>query len=728
MKRPVKEGTMRLTALLCVQASVFALASLRLPAQAGEDRVEVNISHPVECVITGELEARVYIYNRTDAEQTYKGEVADEKGNLILSGAWDLVVEEVKDDQVVSAKPLRPGRRPAGTQHTLKPRGHNHWKWNMPLKKLVDHPGNYRFRVSQGPYSNTGRLFRVVERPGAPDWISLTYTPEERSYFIGQPIAVHFELKNNGTDEFHFEEGGDYRGANRHLRWAFAAENEKGEKAVDPRPNQPCFGGMGQSDPHVKPGGAYKKNLPLLAYLRFPGPGRYRVRAYQAMGFGEPVKGLKTAGYWGAYAYGNSFEIQLRLPTEEEARGLLRSLLGQEKHERGRRFSSLYHPCYLEPLGELLAAETDTERIQALMAGVGSIVTVQSTRRLIALAQDKRGAVRVATLRHLSWRLPDPRDTGKAKHDSPFRFYSPAGRIQDVKASWDEALRPRLLAILKKGLHSVALDEVATCAYCLGALGETESASLLAEAGDRVAPRAPVPEPNARCVNQIASAASLLAQLGAKPCRADQRSTPGRLALWANMVRAKQEYRTGQWEDIILHMMNLDCPVTRMAAIRWLPEDFSKRRRIPWKKLFGERDRQIWWHALQIARQTFPPELKAIAQEVLKETSDQRKRREFGNLLKEIDTRDSQAPLSRRWLPRGEWSPWGGTSAAWRATDEARRRGVAGPRPSASRSLPLALLRKQSATQSRQGQGSARRARFSFSSRVPTKIGVALHA
>ena len=31
-------------------------------------------------------------------------------------------------------------------------------------------------------------------------------------------------------------------------------DRDKGQQAVDPRPSQPCFGGLGMSDPHVEPG------------------------------------------------------------------------------------------------------------------------------------------------------------------------------------------------------------------------------------------------------------------------------------------------------------------------------------------------------------------------------------------------------------------------------------------------------------------------------------------
>jgi hypothetical protein len=218
-------------------------------------------------------------------------------------------------------------------------------------------------------------------------------------------------------------------------------------------------------------------------------------------------------------------------------------------------------------------------------------------------------------------------------------LYSEVARRQDVEASWDDSLREPLRKVLLEGLEASSLDEVSVCAYALGALGDTGSIDRLAATADRLAPTLPVADSHAACVNQIASAASVLAQLGAAPCPADKKSSPGRLAVWANMARTKASYRTGDWEELMLHMMFLDCSITRMAAIRWLPRDFTLRHRIPWKKLFLEKNDQIWWHAIQVARRAFPSDLRSIAEEVLAGSTDAHKQREFRSLIKEIDER-----------------------------------------------------------------------------------------
>jgi len=632
----------RRSGTVALAAAVWA-ASI---AWAGEERsaIDVYVNHPLACLLDGDIAVRISVYNRTDARQTFRGEPLDAEGKLALAGDWDILLEQVEKGQVVATRPLRPAKRSQGKPIELKPRGSKDWTWKTRMSRHVERPGLYRFRLALGGYRREGRLFRVQATRERPDWVATTYTPDKKSYVIGEAIKVHFVLKNNGTDELHFEEGGDYRGASRHLRWWFTAESADGHKAVDPKPDQTCFGGMGMSDPRLKPGETYEKDLPLLAYLKFPAPGTYTVKGYQSLGLDVPPEQPAKVPWQGGY--GGSFDIALPLPTRDEARGLLRSLLELEPYERGRRFANLHHPCYLEPLGELLNEKLDAGSSEALVTGIGSIVTVESTRRLIALAQDPRKEVRTAALRAVSWRLPDPRDTGKARPDGPFRFYSTKARRRDVKAAWDEALRPALRAALEKGLKSEALDEVSACAYCFGALGDTDAVPLLAEAADRVAPTPALPKERQQCAAQIASAACVLAQLGARPCKATKESTPGRLAVWANMIRTKKEYRTGNWEELILHMLKLDSRVARMAAIRWLPRDFTRRDQIPWKALFLEENRQTWWHAIQIARETFPPGLEAATREALKQITDQGKRDDLEAMLKEMQKRrakDGQA-------------------------------------------------------------------------------------
>ncbi len=243
--------------------------------------------------------------------------------------------------------------------------------------------------------------------------------------------------------------------------------------------------------------------------------------------------------------------------------------------------------------------------------------------------------MRVAALRSLSWRLPDPRDDGRATSGSPFRFYSTEARRRDVAAAWAESLRPALRAALTAALASDA-GEAALGAYSLGALGEIKSVHLLFAAADRLSGEAPIDERRRAAVYQVAAAAYVLAQLGAAPPAVDARSTPGRLAVWANMVRARPERRPADWQEVLLLMLRLEEPVTRMAAVRALPEDFSRAAEIPWRELLLEADFQIWWHALRAAERLGAPRLDAIARQILERTQDEVKRNDLRELLRRL--------------------------------------------------------------------------------------------
>ena len=625
---------------------VLALAAAALqpacpaPAAAGGAEVDVYVRQPLACHPADEITVRISMYNRTDANQTFRGEPTDANGRLVLGGDWDLVVEEIKHRKVVGTTSLRPERRPAGEAWQLKARGYRDWRAKLPARRLLDRAGIVRFRVSCGGHTATGRPLRIAEDLAAPEWVKLTYTPDKRQYALGEPIEVHFVMKNDGAEDFHFEEGGDYRGATRHLRYAFTAESADGKKAADPRPRQACFGGMGMSDPCLAPGKTYEKSLPLLAYLAFPAPGRYIVRCYQALGFGTPDKPAEPYDHF-RRVYGGRFEIELRTPDAAEIKRVLDSLLAEgDEHQRRYKLSLLHQPCYLGPLCERLAAEADASCIEALACGIGAVQTVESTRRLIGFAGDKRPAVRLAALGRLKQRMPGPKDRTKAKLPGCQWIGS---LCSDANASWSETLRAPLREALQASVKAASVEEAAAAADCTGLLCETDMAGLLAEAADRAAPRLPVSKAARSAVHRIGIAAQRLAQLGARPCKADKASSPGRLAVWAHMVRPERADRPAEWQDLLVHMLNLPSPVTRLAAIVNPPAAFDRFDDVPWKELLLSGDFSIRFHAIQVARRKFRPGLRAIAAEGLQKTDDKRARHDFQELIKEIDARARKA-------------------------------------------------------------------------------------
>jgi hypothetical protein len=370
----------------------------------------------------------------------------------------------------------------------------------------------------------------------------------------------------------------------------------------------------------------------------------YTVTGYQDLDFGTPVKEGSDASY--KRSLGGSFEIELLAPSPEQALSYLESKL-KEKSSDQNIWADISAPVYLQPLRTLLEHDEDPEHQKCLVGAMGAIMTVDSTRALMELAKDRREKVRVLSLQLLSWRLPDPHDTGDAT-SGPFRLYSQNERKADVKAAWDVALKPALSEIFLQSLKATLPDEVSAAAFGLSALGAVDKIPELASAAERMAPALPVSKENEACVNQIADAASVLAQIGAQPCEADQKSPPGRLAVWANMVRTKKEYRKEGWEALIVYMLKQDSDMLKMAAIRWLPADFSKRNDVDWKTLFQSMDNQIHFHSIQVAREKFPPDFRAIVERCLAElphTPDNRwqsHERDFNQLLEEIDQKQKK--------------------------------------------------------------------------------------
>ncbi len=619
---------------------VVLLAPLMcLPIQAASEDPgppsEIGIYQPFQITSNGTMDVHIYVYNRTDLAQAYQGDVADENGNLILTGNWDMILEEIKGGKVISSRSMRMGKQHKGAHHLLEPQSHYNWEWKASVADLTDHPGNYRFQVKYGELTKRGQLFRIVRSLKTPEYIEVRYVTDKENYFIGEPITVSFIVTNNGQDDFLFETGGDYRGATRHLRFYFTATNELGQKAIDPKPNQSCFGGLGGRI-DLKPGEEHKIELPLLAYLSFPVPGTYMVKGYQALGFGEPANVLGKEDKYGLgwqHSYGGSFKVVIRNPSKAEILNLIKSQLSiPDRYERSQGMSLLHDTMYLKPLLKVLDEESDEEQIEALLAGIGSILTVESTQHLIKLATDHRVPVRVYALQNLFRRMPPKQIQGQSAQDK-----IPDWKRHEIETAWDESLRSLLPDILRKGLESESLDEISVTANCVALLGDPEMMPLLAKAADRIAPQVPVSEKISRIVNQLAGAVYTLHDYGHQPIEADENSSPGRLAVWANSVLRRKEYHTERWGNLLLHMMNMDCALTQYNAIRWLPEDFNKREQVPWKKLLSAKEHQVWWYALQAARSNFPPDLETIATEILKKTNDQSKQQDLRDLLKELN-------------------------------------------------------------------------------------------
>ena len=583
------------------------------------------------------LTVTVYLSHRGDQPQTYFGRVADDEGRLVLSGAWALFVDEERLGRVIASRRLAgPEVTDDAEPRTLEVGGRHEWKIQLPVAELADHAGNYRLRVRLGTAEKSGQLLRVAESRATPEWIALEYAPEKRNYRIGEPINVHFTLRNDGEDDFPYEHGGDYRGANRHLRFAFTAESRSGDRAVDPRPSQACLGGMGSADARLEPGATYETDLPLLAYLTFPGPGIYTVTAYQDLGFGLTVPDLEETGWHQGHAYGGTFEVEIAAPEPQSATAEIRAALEtDDEYERRRRLSFLGHPAYLEPL----AAVVDDQSAAAgeVIRAIGEIFTVEATRKLLALARHPRAAVRTAALQELLDRRPVPEDPGL--RSTPITFHQSSSRRRQVMELWAELGLAELWSVFEAALGSGDGREAALGGSGILARGDADDFALLVRAAERLAPELPLTEEQRAAVARLGNTAFSFAWFfGAPPVAVDETSVPGRLVVWANMLRPAAPRLGPVEEELLLRMLHSEETLLRHNAIRWLPEGFSRGGEIPWRALLSDEDRSIWWYAVQAAKVQPEADVELLVRELLT-AAESDKLRDFEELLAILSAR-----------------------------------------------------------------------------------------
>ncbi len=595
--------------------------------------VELPVSGPTEIgvyhhdtfavLLDGELAVDVYAYNRGKESVRWAGEVTNKAGKLVLTGDWQLWVEEVRHGEVLSSTRLHAAESAPVHAYSVKPQGHRNWKWKVPVPELIDHPGLFRLRVRHGGKEAVGRVIRAVTDLATPATVEVTCTPEKAECFVGEPITVTLRVRNNGDDVFLFEHGGDYRGATRQLRYCFTATDAEGHNAVDPCPRQNCMGGLG-GPVKLEPGKEWKSDLPLAAYLQFPRPGVYTVTAYQALGFGAPTDvAPKEARAWlgFTYAHGASFELRVREPAQDETTQLIRALFANaDEYELRRRFSRLHDSRFLRPLLACLEEENDGQRVEALILGIGSILTPNATQALIGLAGSARASMRAPALEQLARRIPT------APRPGPEEPGRPTQRQDAARKSWQEDFRPTLRPHLLQALRSDQAAAAAAAADCIALFGEPGVVPLLAAAADRFGATPADVATNTNAVRSLARAAYSLSRYGPTTVSADAASSPGRLAVWINAYHVQTARHDAAWEALLLHAMHQDCPWLQHYAIRWLPKNFTRVADIPWRTLLGSPEHYVWWYAVQAAKHRARAQVAPIARELLANTTARSKR------------------------------------------------------------------------------------------------------
>jgi hypothetical protein len=287
-------------------------------------------------------------------------------------------------------------------------------------------------------------------------------------YFLGENVLMHFVLQNTGNTPFDASWGGDYRGANRHLRFKVTATDEAGQVAEDPDPSAMCMGGLG-GPKTLKPGENFTTSLPLMRYCDIVKPGLYTIRATHDFGWKEGER-KRPVG---------QTTITFRMPNAVQAERIVREMAELPAWPNkfwGKRsppyadFSCLRHSVYLG----ILANRARNKDLRAF-EGLGRMPTVKATESLIQLAGHPDVEATLKAAETLNNRLPYPES-----HYIPTQEGSQLsirGRL--VERAWDEKLIPDVRALAAKLLASEDLPTIAAAAFMITSVGTKEDAPVV---------------------------------------------------------------------------------------------------------------------------------------------------------------------------------------------------------------------------------------------------------
>ena len=164
------------------------------------------------------------------AEAGRKGEAVQKRQVLLFAPGLELVLERLEGDKAVWSRRVGQNASKEGKPVQIPSYQSQEWTWSFRPADYTDKEGLYRLRMAWGKATKQTEPFRLAKTLEKPEWISLSYSPDKEEYFLGEEIKVHFLLKNNGTESYPYAYGGDYRGAYRQLRFAFAAVSEDGRR------------------------------------------------------------------------------------------------------------------------------------------------------------------------------------------------------------------------------------------------------------------------------------------------------------------------------------------------------------------------------------------------------------------------------------------------------------------------------------------------------------------
>lgn len=318
-------------------------------------------------------------------------------------------------------------------------------------------------------------LWSPAARAGA----RVRLVPTKDRWFLGDNILVHYEVHNEGRTPFLVGQGGDYRGASRHLRFRVVATGPDGEPAADPNPTAYCMGGMVAAF-RVEPGESYQETVPLVPYARFVRPGTYRIRVAHDLGWksaGQPRPSSESVVILPSDPRWAETSIELVMPNAAQAEAVVKGMDAlplDPNRSLGERsipfadYACLRYPVYLPILERRLGSGQG--RTEA-MFGIAQMPTPQATEALIRLAGHADQALAKRALGALSYRLPDPQLRGALPQRNPFHDDQIPQRQYLVERSWKPVFAGSIRRIAKQQLAKRTVEAVRSGAFLLTAVG-----------------------------------------------------------------------------------------------------------------------------------------------------------------------------------------------------------------------------------------------------------------
>jgi len=439
---------------------------------------------------------------------------------------------------------------------------------------------------------------------------------DRTNYFLGENILLHYHVENVGATTFKISTGGDYRGSTRADRFKITAVSADGKLVADPTPLMRNFGGGMSSGGDIAPGGEWFENVYISEYCRFDSPGRYTVRVFHDLGFGQQrANDLRMV----------TLTLELRAPTEMEARSILVEAEKAKpshgttwgcKGEARLRYPCIRWPAFLKPL-----EERALQGSESAVVGIASIRTLDASRALVGLLVHTNATMAAMAAQLLDDRLPHPESD----------FTGPWGnerRQSIIENAWEDALSPLVRNYCVKLLLGTKRSDLMNAASLLRLVGTTQEMPALQRALDFT-----VAQTNAEYLAEISypapiRAADLLlrAALALQPnldVEPNPHLSPGELVLFLARHGGSEKPLSSQEEAVFVAALQHPLPYVRMKALDQLPKE------IPLSLVGGithcltDSNTGVQNYAFQAAWRMQEPKHLAIALEVLKTAPDE---------------------------------------------------------------------------------------------------------